>query len=449
MFHYMPRRKIRQNGFTLVELMIAMGILLILTTLSVAVYTTTSSADRIRSSARQVQSSFGGARDREIKAVRTNPGARRGLRLLVDAGDPTTVTSMVYVGFDANWTDGQIVIGRADLNNDGAADADVVRTLRGWPKYDPITGIITVTGWLNLYNQGLLTDGCRIRIPANTGTWYTVSTALLQSYSGSGPEILLLTTDYRNTPPVTNYGTVSSPGVDGQPGTNGGLNQIPGGDDDQDGTANNAIETGAPGSDDETDLNMLSGPLSASQNPGVDYELELKPSVLPGQEPLRLSSGIAIDLYHSQIPSSWYQQRSLATGSALPPVDQGWDQASGSYYYNGWGVWSIEGPDSSIAGNDIYRQYSPRMDIMFSPQGSVIGGALTTVGLLHLRLADVQDIGESRDPANPQAAPMLYSTLFPQTGFVATFPVNTTDSNSDGYADDPLYFARIGGIAGR
>lgn len=450
------RRVLGHAGFTLVELLIAMGILLILTTLSVAVYSTTASADRIRSSARQVQSALGGARDRGIKAVKTDPLARRGLRLLVDAADPTTVSSLVYVGSDAPWTDGQVVVGRFDNypntpgmapsmmsgSPDGNADSPEVRVVRGWPRQNA-DGTFTRTGWRNLYDQGLLVDGSRIRIPAgDNGIWYTVLTYPLLTYSGTGPEMLVLTSDYRGSTTPGLYGSVAySPGT--QPGrstTEADLYS----DDDQNGVDDNAEERCAPSSNDITDVNAL-----AANVPADDYELELKPTVLPGQDPLRLSSGIAIDLYRSQIPPSWYQQVSLVKGSALPATDQGWNAGTGTYYYNGWGVWSIEGTDPANAANDIYRQYSPRMDIMFSPQGSVANGALTTIGLLHLRLADVQDIGESRDPANPQAAPMLYSSLFPQTGFVGTFPVDITDSNSDGYADDPLKFARIGGIAGR
>lgn len=431
-------------GFTLVELLIAIGILLILTTMSVAVYSMTTSADRIRSSARQVQSALGGARDREIKAIKTDPLAKRGLRFLVDSADPTTVTSMVYVGSDAPWTDGQIIVGRPDVDGDGKADSDSIRTVRGWPKVLP-DGSVVVTGWLNLYNQGLLVNGSRIRIPkGSAGTWYTVSINSLINYSGSGPEILTLTTDYRNTPPISNYPTTYDPGADFQPGTNG---LLPGelADDDQDLTNNNPQEKGAPFSDDITDIN-------AAGNIPSDYELELKPTVLPSQEPLRLSGGIAIDLYNSTIPRNWYEELSFAKGAPLPPADQRYEPTAnmgmGGYVYNGWGVWSIEGTDPSNPANDIYRQYSPRMDVMFSPQGSVTG-PLATIGMIHLRLAEVQDIGEARDPANPQSGTMLYSTVYTQTGYVATFPVNITDSNSDGYADDPLYFARIGGTVGR
>lgn len=445
---FLQIHRTQHTGFTLVELLVAMGILLILVSLSVAVYSNTASADRIRSSARQVQSAFGGAQDREYKAFKLSKTARRGLRLLVDAGDPTTVTSMVYVGSDGAWTDGQVMIGRADADNNGAADNTLVRTIRGWPKINPVDGSVTLTGWLNLYNQGLLVDGSRIRIPAgNTGTWYTVSTNLLAGYTGVGPEILVLTSDYRgSTTGGPAYGTPPSTGANSQPGCNGeAVNQPV--DDDQDGTSNNPEERGAPYSDDITDINAIS-----TINPS-DYELELKPTVLPGQEPLRLSSGIAIDLFNSRLPPNWYEQMSMAKGSALPPTDQRYDPSAnmgmGGYVFNGWGIWSIEGTDPSNGANDIYRQYSPRMDVMFSPQGTVTG-PLSTLGMIHLRLADVQDIGEARDPANPQAAPMLYSTLFTQTGYVATFPVNITDvAPADGYADDPLYFARIGGTAGR
>ena len=443
-----PSRRPGSQGFTLVELLITAAILLILTTLTVAVYSTTASADRIRTSARQVQSAFGGARDRAIKAYKVNPLARRGIRLLVDATDPTTVTSMVYVGSDSSWSDGQVLIGRQDVDGNGKADNATVRTIRGWPRV-LADGSVATTGWYNLYLQGLLVDGAKIRIPAGGGTLYTVSTyRLALNAGGPGPEILELTADYRVTP-TTAYDAITpyGKGVDTKFGTNGAL-----ADDDQDGTPDNTQEAGAPNSDDITDINAFgSGAVT-------DYELELRPAVLPGQEPLRLSSGISIDLYNSRLPGNWYQQRSLVKGAGLPGIDLGWDAGSGSYYYNGWGVWAVEGTDPNNGANDLYRQYSPRMDIMFAPTGTVTG-PLTTLGMLHLRLAEVEDIAEARDPANPQAAPMLYSTLFTQTGYLATFPVNLTDvytngtnplvGPADNLADDPLYFARTGGTAGR
>ncbi|MES2790281.1 MAG: hypothetical protein V4719_11780 [Planctomycetota bacterium] len=378
------------------------------------------------------------------------------------------VTSMAYVGTDSMWTDGQIMVGRQDAyingtGNPGNSGSDLeadtsdtsTRTIRAWPKVEN-DGTITLPGWKNLYDQGLLVDGSRIRIPAgNNGTWYTVYTYLLANYSGHGPEILVLTSDFRGGDVYTSRSYTK--GADGKYGCNTGAAGAAGqlnGDDDQDGAVDNPEEGASPYSDtgEDSNINAIASALS--------YELELKPSVLPNQEPLRLSGGIAIDLTSSRIPSSWYQVRSLPKGSPGPLKDQGWGwnpvMKTNAYFYNGWGEWWNKSTDPNNGANDIWLQYSPRMDIMFAPSGAVTG-ALATRGTLHLRLAETQDIVERRDPANPQAAPMLYCTLFTQTGYLATFNVNPTDilTNTtgappkDGLADDPLYFARTGGTAGR
>lgn len=424
------RKPAARDGFTLVELLVAAGILLILATLTVAAYNTTGSADRIRSSARQVQSAFGGARDRCFKASKDDPHARRGLRLLVDASDPSVVTSFVYIGTEDFWGEGNIRIGRQDLFTspgsappaDGHRDNGDITTLRGYQ-----------TGWVNLYNQGLLIDGARIRIPENSPSWFNVRTTLLGSYSG-GAEVLILSSPFAQPylPAPENFNL-----VDGQPGWAGQ-------DDDGNGSVDDIGEIGWIGTDDVTDIHE---PPNANLL-GPTYALEIKPSVLPSQEPLRLSAGIGIDLDNSVIPRNWYQEVSLPKGSALPPINKGYDSGTGQYYFNYWGKWSIAGTNAAIPTEDIYRQYSPRMDVMFSPQGN-IEGSLSARGLIHLRLAEMEDISLMRDPADPQAAPMLYSTVFLQTGYVGTFPVDITDADNNGLADDPRSLARIGGTAGR
>ena len=40
-------------------------------------------------------------------------------------------------------------------------------------------------------------------------------------------------------------------------------------------------------------------------------------------------------------------------------------------------------------------------------------------------------------------------TVFTRTGNVITSPINTTDANNDGIADDPFYYPERGEVAGR
>lgn len=42
----------------------------------------------------------------------------------------------------------------------------------------------------------------------------------------------------------------------------------------------------------------------------------------------------------------------------------------------------------------------------------------------------------------------LILTIFPQTGHVATFPVDLTDNDGDNNADNLFHFAQIGSVAG-
>ena len=88
-----------RRGFTLTELLIVIGILLLLSVLSLAVFQTGRSSDRIRSAARVGQSAFLGAKDRAMHAK-----AIRGVRLIRDANGPTfpngipcLVTGFVYL----------------------------------------------------------------------------------------------------------------------------------------------------------------------------------------------------------------------------------------------------------------------------------------------------------------------------------------------------------------
>lgn len=351
-------RPFLQPGFTLVELLIVISLLLILSTATLAVFNSTSESDRIRSSARQLQSALLGARDRAIHA-RTP----RGLRLLLqDTTDPTTAgahvaTGLVYIGADDYWDQGQVVpiypdfsipsIGLVDnMPNDGNIQLFETVVLRG-----------KFTEWKLLQQQGLIETGSRIEVPRNSGQWYAIDVSLLTS------------------PPP-----------------------------------------GASASDDYLVL-PRNGLRTPQNGQTLSYRLEVKPTVLPGQEPLRLSSGVVINLDRSLIPSGWY-----TTG--VP--------------------------------KRTYFDYSPtvpkNLDIMFSPRGWAADTALAPIspsGVIHFYICTQEDAELDRDPANPQSGEKLILSFFPRTGNVATYPVDVTDSNTDGIADDPFRFAKLGGTAGR
>lgn len=343
----------RRFGFTLVELLIVVALLLVLSSLTLAIFNSTSESDRIRSSARQLQSALLGARDRAIHAK-----LPRGLRLLLqDTTDPTSpgasvVTGMVYIGADQDWTAGRISLQMPDYSipsikhteiqaNNNLAELRELVVVRG-----------TGTDWRLLFSQGLLDDGARIEIPRNSGDWYTIDTSLL-----------------RNPP------------------------------------------TGG-GSDDFLVL-PRNGYRKPTAKPPTTYRLELKPSVLAGQEPLRLSSGIVVDLDRSVIP-------------------KGWVNSTAPKYF-----------DSGIPKT---------FDIMFSPRGWAADSAQTPLsasGVIHLYLCTQATADLNLDPSNVKSGEKLILSFFPRTGNVATFPVDPTDSDGDSVADAPFRFAKLGGTAGR
>ena len=90
-------------------------------------------------------------------------------------------------------------------------------------------------------------------------------------------------------------------------------------------------------------------------------------------------------------------------------------------------------------------------DIMFSPRGSVFG-LVSVSGPIYLLLRDVRDVLDGIDPANTTAGVLhrdtLIVALFPATGHVQNYPVDRTDSDGDGAADDLFRFAKIASASG-
>ncbi len=111
-------RSPRRPGFTLVEMLVAITIILILAGLTITAVNVSMQSDRIRGAARQMQSYLEGARDRAIFAQEP-----RGVRILLNQGGPTngfnnafSAISMIFVGPTPSDTgDAEIYAGKQGL----------------------------------------------------------------------------------------------------------------------------------------------------------------------------------------------------------------------------------------------------------------------------------------------------------------------------------------------
>lgn len=230
----------RRSGFTMIELLVSVSIIVILAGLTIAVVSNTMNSDRIRSSARGVQSALAGARDRALRAGRNHdpadPNPLRGLRFIVN--DPpiatgiNTVSSMVYVRSLPPWSDGQ---------------AQLVYDQNGLPRR--VRGSADGSGllpkWVSLNSQGLIPTGARIQFNGD-GNWYSVASV------GSDVigEKIELSVDYL-TP-----------------------------------LAPSGVEN-------DNAANLF-----------TSYKVELANAVLPGEQPISLASGIVINLSQSPAKNS-------------------------------------------------------------------------------------------------------------------------------------------------
>lgn len=168
-----------------------------------------------------------------------------------------------------------------------------------------------------------------------------------------------------------------------------------------------------------------SGPLT--------YELELPPRVLPDADPVLLPDGVVIDLDASDVPTAW-----------RPP-----------------------------AGSAINAPYSSRMDLMFSPRGTLIGTTAGT-GLIHLYVSLREDVQKATDagrsPVNAGDRPSVPTdalfaglpvagagqmvvgdrglvTVFSSTGKISSHPINLDNVDLDPNSlDDPFLFAELGEV---
>ena len=174
-----------RSGFTLVELLVVMGIIVILLTMTLMTVNFTRESDRVRGAAGQVQSFLAGARDRAIYSKEP-----RGVRFFVSPENPRAVTTMAYIAPGGVWSSPEnsvnVRLERIDGNGDGDFSDSVDFVTRVHGMQNP--------GWWNLKRRGWLVDGLRIRIPKGpTGNWYPIDTSLIDiTVPPSADQILLL-----------------------------------------------------------------------------------------------------------------------------------------------------------------------------------------------------------------------------------------------------------------
>ncbi len=233
--------RVGRRGFTLLEMLIVISIILILLSVTVLTVNLNNEHDRVKSGARQVQSFLLGARDRAIKQ-REDVGVRLFFGQPPDSADAVSeqliarqVTGMAYISRSGTWPPAERAgeterIIFTDINGDGDTDDIGEAALRSFR-----------TDWWSLKRRGWLVDGLRVRIPdSSTGTWYQIDTSQIDI-------------------------------------------------------------TAAPPS--ESELRLIT-PLLDKQITQTTYSIELPWSMLP-EEPSILPENVVIDLDASRVPDTW------------------------------------------------------------------------------------------------------------------------------------------------
>ncbi|MBS0204030.1 MAG: prepilin-type N-terminal cleavage/methylation domain-containing protein [Planctomycetes bacterium] len=142
-------RRAGPRGFTLVELLVVVAVMLALTTMTIVAVNFSNDRDRVRAGARLIQSLLSGARDRAIYSREI-----RGIRLIRDPNDSHSANAIQYIGAPGRISDGTLTV---MPNLDGTV----------------INGSNTLFN--RLKSQGLIRVGSRIQIPKDTGRWYTIA----------------------------------------------------------------------------------------------------------------------------------------------------------------------------------------------------------------------------------------------------------------------------------
>ena len=180
-----------RTGFTMIELLIAVAILVILTTLTVSAFNV-NDADRVSNSIGTFKNALEGARSRAI-----NSGEVRGLRLIADLNENRMVKSMVYIGSAEPDT--------------GIGGINYESVNQRWVFRNNVTN--DSLAWGQLIDRDLIATGGRIEIPANSGHWYTIVQPI-KNYNMTSNEVVILAGHYRPSQPSGTNSYTAIPATD-------------------------------------------------------------------------------------------------------------------------------------------------------------------------------------------------------------------------------------------
>jgi len=425
-------KQMKQRGaFTLIELLVAITIFVILLVLTLGAFNLNIGSERVRSASRQVQAMLEGAKSRAFKFQKPV-----GVRFILDENNPSEITGMMYIEGQDNLAGGNFETGSLRYvkfvhPGPGPLKGTTVEGIQ----YASIQGTTSLS-WKEMSSIGQIEAGVKIRIPAKTGKWYTVSSDLF--LADPNQRIMRLTVPLLG---VTNWGSLT------------------------------------PSLGDKTDT----------------YELDLSMvmGAMPGEDPVAFPKGIVIELKSSKVPRNWNVNRWIAGRTYLPQAWVVGVTGSGlrAFQTSAGGVTGGSEPAwPSVVGNTVvdgtvtWRCYEvPRFDIIFTPQGTVMGSVVAE-GLLHLTLAETRDthaifeddpttspagqttigvpVWDLRDHNNDGEKPehigsFRVITVFPASGSVNVSPLDQTDVRNnitgaltpDEFADSIFRYAIEGSTA--
>ena len=379
-----------RRAFTLVELLVAITILVILTTLVIAAFQR-DDGDRLNASSRIVQAYLEGARSRAISS-----GKVRGVRLIASTRDPYVVDSLVYIGSNAYDT------GFADIAFSGGRWIVRNTTPGKWNRLKPPTSA-DPTG------RDLLRVGGRIELPRGA-RWYSVP-PIEEDFNGDG--VVDPGEDFNGNGEwdvvlATAAGDIIA--IDGhyEPSSFVGGTYAP--------TQNRTIGMMPP---------VFGAPQFIAA--GVEHRLELAPTILPDTEPVTLQRGIVIDLDASRVPAAW-----RPGAGALPRPAGAPYSATMDILFDPRG-----NPTGTVATSGLIHLYITSLaDVEMTR--NLLGGNHPADGGTF-----APAIVPANAPSVPRFEPYLVN-LFTQTGQVTTARVNFIDTDGNLIADNPFGYAQRG-----